>query len=217
VLGTVRQAGGPVANARAILDKTVEMRTDSAGRFQFHDVAVGRHTLDVLAIGATPYSVNLIVAAKDTLEFEVSLVKTVTLDSVFIEGSSVRQAFARAYEDRKRVGLGKYMDSTEMKKFSVVRQALLFIPGIRANSRKQDMVFFTNNGGELCEPNVWIDAQNWGLDQGVLSTMRPDDIVAVEVYTRGVVPDEFKARGLERGCGALVLWTKRLWPQGKGR
>src|SRR4051812_21698121 len=115
IAGTVRTATAATANARAILDRTVEMRTDSAGRFQFRDVAVGRHTLEVLAIGTTPYSVNLIVAARDTLDFEVVLVKTVVLDSVVIEGSTVRQEFARAYQERRRVGLGKYMDSTEVR------------------------------------------------------------------------------------------------------
>src|SRR3954471_24455848 len=75
IVGTVRMAGAPVANARAILDTTRELRTDSAGRFQFRDVSPGRHTLAVLSIGATPYSVNVIVAPRDTLEFEVVLVK----------------------------------------------------------------------------------------------------------------------------------------------
>jgi hypothetical protein len=218
IAGTVRTATAAVANARAILDKTVETRSDSAGRFQFRDVPAGRHTLEVLAIGTTPYSVNLILAASDTLDFEVVLVKTVTLDSVLVEGSTVRQGFVRAYEDRKRLGLGKYLDSMEVKKFGEVRQALLFVQGIRANGRdRENRVYYSDNRGGLCLPNVWIDMQNWGLEQGVLGTMSPDNVAAIEVYTHALVPDEFKARGLERGCGALVIWTKRFWPQRKGK
>jgi hypothetical protein len=215
IVGTVRTAGAPVANARAVLDTSRESRTDSIGRFHFREVAAGRHTLSVFSIGATPYSVNLIVAAHDTLDFEVVLVKSVVLDSVIVEGSTVRQGFARAYEDRKRVGLGKYMDSTEVRKFGVVRQALLFIPGIRCK-HWCDLVYFTDAMGVLCLPNLWIDNQNWGTDQGILETTRPDDIMGVEAYTRAaLIPDEFKARGIDRGCGALVVWTRRLWPPGK--
>src|SRR6185369_8499 len=85
VSGTVRTAAGRVENARAVLDSTVETRTDSAGRFQFRNVSAGRHSLAVLAIGMTPYSANLIVRASDTLDLEVVMVKTVILDSVIIE------------------------------------------------------------------------------------------------------------------------------------
>ena len=217
VFGTVRSGGAPLQNARAVLDTARELRTDSAGRFQFRDVAAGRHTLSVLALGMTPYSVNLIVPAGDTLDFEVVLVKSVVLDSVIVEGSTVRQGFARAYEDRKRVGLGKYMDSLEVRKFGVIRQALLFIPGVRCEKACEN-VMFRNSMGALCLPNVWIDNQNWGIDQGVIRTTRPDDIMGIEVYTReALMPDEFKQRGLDRGCGALVIWTRRLWPQGKGK
>ena len=217
IAGTVRSSGAAVANARAVLDTSREVRTDSAGRFRFTDVAAGRHTLSVLSLGMTPYSVNVIVAANDTLDFEVVLVKTVVLDSVLVEGSTVRQGFVRAYEDRKRVGLGKYMDSTEIRKFSKVDQALLFIPGIR-RSKQRDTVWFTNGSGTLCLPNVWIDMQNWGTEQGVLVTMSPDNVAAVEVYTRALlIPAEFTPRGFDKGCGALVIWTKRFWPQGKGK
>ena len=227
IAGTVRSSGAVIANARAILDTTRELRTDSTGRFRFRDVAVGRHTRSVLALGMTPYSVNVIVAANDTLDFEVGLVKSVVLDSVIVEGSTVRQEFARAYADRKRMGIGKFMDSAEVKKFAEVRQALLFIPGIRigkpppgqrGGAEEERTLTFTSAFGTLCWPNIWIDSQNWGMDQGTIRTLRPDDIAGIEVYTReSLIPDAFRQRGIERGCGALVIWTKRFWPQGKGK
>jgi hypothetical protein len=219
IAGTVRTAAAVMANARAILDKTVEMRTDSAGRFQFRDVSVGRHTLEVLAIGTTPYSVNLIVAARDTLDFEVVLVKSVVLDSVVVEGSTVRQEFVRAYADRKRMGIGKFMDSMEVRKFGQIREALLFVPGVRC-VKTCDTVIFRDAIGSLmgCLPNIWVDNQNWGTDQEVLRPMRPSDIMGIEVYTRdALIPDQFKPRGIKPGCGALVIWTSRFWPTGKGK
>jgi len=217
IVGTVRTGATVVTNARAVLDRTVEMRTDSAGRFQFRDVAVGRHMLEVLAIGSTPYSVNLIVAARDTLDFEVILVKTVTLDSVLIEGSTVRQEFARAYEDRKRTGLGKFLDSTEVRKYATVNQAIVLVPGVKF-FKTTDAIRFTDNRGLLCKPNLWVDMQNWGTEEGVFKMIRPEDVAAIEIYARAIlIPSEFKARGLDKGCGALVIWTKRLWPQGKGK
>jgi hypothetical protein len=221
-MGTVRTAAGVVANARAVLDGTREARTDAAGRFQLRDVAAGRHSLAVLSLGMTPYTANVIVPANDSLDFEIVLVKTVILDSVIVEGSTVRQGFARAFEERKKVGLGKFMDSLEVRKFGEVHLALQFMPGVRANPKSSpgaftdSTVLFTSLTGAMCAPNVWIDMVNWGKDQGAIRTMRTDDILGIEVYARGV-PEEFQPYGLEKGCGALVIWTRRLWPQGKGK
>jgi hypothetical protein len=223
ISGVVKTAAGPVANARAVLDTNREVRTDANGRFRFADVPVGRHALSILSLGMTPYSVNVIVASNDTLDFEVILVKSVVLDSVLVEGSTVRQGFARAYEDRKKLGMGKFMDSLEVKKFGEVRQALLFIPGVKATSnnarfKMKDWVFFSDPMGIACLPNVWIDRQNWGTEQGVLKTLRPDDVMGIEVYARSLlIPEEFRQYGFDKGCGALVIWTRRLWPQGKGK
>jgi hypothetical protein len=217
VAGRVRTGAAVVANARAVLDKAAETRTDSAGRFQFRNVGVGRHALEVLAIGSTPYSVNLIVGANDTLEFEVILVKTVLLDSVVSKGSTVREGFARAYEDRRRLGLGKFLDSLEVRKFASVHQAVVLVPGMKF-FKYPDSLRFTDISGLLCRPNFWIDMQNWGTEQGGLGMIRPEDVAAIEIYPRKILlPEEFTARGLDKGCGAVVVWTKRFWPQGKGK
>jgi hypothetical protein len=213
ISGVVRTAAGPVSNARALLDGTRENRTDSTGRFRFN-VPAGRHTLEVLSIGTVPYKVDVMVPAGDTISFDVILEKIVVLDSMLIEGSTVRQGFVRDYLDRKKLGLGRYIDSSQVRSFAKVPQAVSFVPGVRY---KNGIVKFSSGGGD-CMPNVWIDRVNFGIDQGELGLMRPDDIMAIEVYTRGgLVPEEFRPRGREKGCGALVIWTRRLWPQGKGK
>jgi hypothetical protein len=219
ISGTVRTGGGPAANARALLDSAREVRTDSLGRFVFREVAPGRHVLSVFAIGATPYSVNVILAPRDTLDFDVVLVKSVVLDSVVVEGSTVRQEFVRGYAERKRMGVGKFMDSIEVRKFGVIREALLFIPGIRCVKTCVSVVFRDEMGSVMgCQPNLWVDNQYWGTDQEVLRPMRPGDVMGIEAYTReSLIPDQFKPRGVERGCGALVIWTRRFWPQGRGK
>jgi hypothetical protein len=214
ITGIVRTTRGPVANARAILDAMREARTDSSGRFRLANVPVGKHSLEVLAIGTTPFKVDVIVPAGDTIDFEVLLERVVLLDSVRVEGSTVRQGFVRDYEDRKRAGMGRFLDSSQIKSFAVVPQAVSFVNGVRY---RNGAIFFTTASGADCAPNVWIDKVNFDAEQGELKMMRPDDVMAIEVYTRSaLIPDEFRPRRAG-GCGALVVWTRRLWPQGKDR
>lgn len=214
VTGVVRTEKARVANARVTLDTTREERSDSVGRFVFRDVPVGRHTVEVRSLGALPVKLDVIVTAGETLDFEVLVEKIVTLDSVLVEGSTVRQGFVKAFEDRKKLGMGRFLDSTQVKTFAEVTQAISFVTGVRYRNRT---IFFPGGTAD-CLPNVWIDRENWGRDQGVLRTMRPDDVMGVEVYLRStLVPEEFQPRGRDRGCGALVIWTRRLWPQGTGK
>ena len=215
VEGTIRSGAAPVSNAPVLLDGGRETRTDTGGTFRFRNVRVGIHTVEVRSIGKAPVTFAVDVKGDDTVRAEVDLEKITMLDSMLVEGSTVRQGFVKAYEERKRTGLGRYLDSTEIRKFARVQQALSFVPNVR--SEKKDTIKFGTAIGS-CLPNVWIDKENWGLEQAVLATLRPDDIMAIEVYTRqGLIPDEFRPRGREMGCGALVVWTRRFWPQGKGK
>ena len=209
--GIVRSASGPVVEAAVFLDGGRETRTDSAGAFSFRNVRVGDHTVEARSIGLAPLKRAFAMTAGDTVRVELVMEKITALDSMLIEGSTIRLGFVRAYEDRKRLGLGQFLDSTQVRNFAMVGQAVSFM---RSVHYRNGIVTF---GTERCLPNVWIDRVNWGRDQGILRTMAPSDVMAVEVYTRSVIPEEFRPRGRDRTCGALVIWTRRLWPQGKGK
>jgi hypothetical protein len=210
IAGTVRTTSGPVADARVFLDASLEARTDSAGGFTFRNVRPGEHSLDVRSIGSARIVREVTLKAGETISPEFVLEKITTLDSVVVEGSTVRQGIVRAYEDRKRVGMGRYLDSSQVRSFAKMSQALSFVPNVLS---KNDTVKFGTPFG-ACLPNIWIDNVKFGADPDVLRLMQPDDVVAVEVYLRqALVPEEFQPRGRQNGCGALVVWTKRFWPE----
>jgi hypothetical protein len=213
IAGTLRTASAVVTDARVQLDSTRETRSDSGGRFVFPDVPYGRHTLRVLSIGTTPFQIDVLVDRRDTIAFELVLEKIALLDSVVVQGSTVRQVFVREYEDRRRVGMGRYLDSTQIKPFARVGQALSFVTGVRY---RKDTVFLSNAMGGTCLPNVWIDKMQYGNDPDAIRMLRPDDIMAIEVYQRAtLMPTEFRPGKRDTGCGALVIWTRRFWPTGK--
>jgi hypothetical protein len=213
IAGTLRAGSTVVTEARVLLDTVRETRSDSGGRFIFSDVPFGRHTVRVLSIGTSPFQIDVLIDRRDTIAFELVLEKIALLDSVVVQGSTVRQGFVREFEDRRRVGMGRYVDSAQIKPFAKVAQALSFVTGVRSRG---DTVLFSNSLGGMCRPNVWIDKMQYGNDPGAISMLRPDDVMAVEVYQRAtLIPMEFRPGKRDGGCGALVIWTRRFWPTGK--
>ena len=69
-----------------------------------------------------------------------------------------------------------------------------------------------------------IATVNYGTSSGLPDpelgeNLEIDGLVkTAEVYARAIlIPEEFKPQGFDRGCGALVIWTRRFWPEGKKR
>ena len=60
--------------------------------------------------------------------------------------------------------------------------------------------------GRRCVANVVIDGAIWGDDPDLASVddVHPNDVGAIELYYGGGAPPEY-----DRGCGAVVIWTKR--------
>jgi hypothetical protein len=64
-----------------------------------------------------------------------------------------------------------------------------------------------------CAATIWLDRVKVAAGSASpLSTMRPEDIAAMEVYpTLADTPFEFGGAP-KAGCGTVVVWTKRAWP-----
>ena len=56
----------------------------------------------------------------------------------------------------------------------------------------------------VCVPRVYVDGVV--MAEGWEATVAPDDILGLEIYSRGsLVPSRFG--GGSAGCGAIVIWT----------
>jgi len=214
ISGTVRAGSRPVAGARVILDDTRELRSDSAGTFQFDSVPVGRHRVQALTVGAKPVIHDVGVIADYTSKVDIVLERVIVLDSVRVEGNTVRLGYVRAFEARKKQAFGRYLDSTKVRQYGEFHQAMSFVTGVRTVVEPQFRQTIIVFGYDRCLPDVWIDGTNWGRDQGPLRTLRTDDVMAVEIYNHTVPEPFFNQRNR---CGALVVWTRRLWPEGAQR
>jgi len=67
---------------------------------------------------------------------------------------------------------------------------------------------WTQVSGQKCPVTVWADAMR--IDVQALQSYRPDQIVAVEWYPRGLqAPARFHPAN-NANCGILLVWTRFL-------
>lgn len=64
-----------------------------------------------------------------------------------------------------------------------------------------------------CPPELFVNGKWWGSidqasDRGPDEAFAPQEVLAVEIYTPALVPDELKSRAEAEQCGVIVVWRK---------
>jgi hypothetical protein len=215
VLGKVLNASGaPVANARVgLMGSSAATLTRATGDFVLDSLPAGTQALVVRQMGYKP--------TEQTVELSSRAPTRVTIKlGIFVpELSPVEVISAReeglqkvGWTDRKRSSAGGYfIDPETIEK----RHAMLFtdllrtVPGVRVSSQNgQATVESTRSAqGGGCV-TMWVDGAQWqSLDAGDMdSFVRPEEVVAIEVYNGISVPPQFTTIG--QNCAAVVVWTK---------
>jgi hypothetical protein len=207
IAGTLTTDGDvPVPLARVVTDGVPEVRSGPDGRFLIANVPVGTRQIEVMAIGRTPATAVVDVTANDTVTVALELQKLTQLGPVRVVASSVRQRLAQDFTERRAGGLGKYRDSTDIRRHVTVLSIFSEFPSV---TERKGALLLPGRMGGLCAANVWLDGQR--TEQTDVKFLLPEDIAAIEVYARFMeTPSEFQVR---RGsCGSIVVWTKRFFP-----
>lgn len=229
--GVVREDGsGRVLEGVEVLIEKTSLRTvtGASGRYVLPAVPIGRRTLLFRQVGFLPMRVIVNLAARDTTQVDGTLVpRTVVLDSILVEARRNRGGVGvEGFEDRRRLGMGRFFDSLELRRAEHVRlNDLLRRKGGVAvglsnlDGRRQwvalnpEMRDFT--GVLNCAMQVYYNGIRVGLG-GKLPNATPPDLQsfdvaslgAVEVYRSGSeVPVEYG--GPHAACGAVLLWSRQ--------
>jgi hypothetical protein len=206
--------------------------TDSGGRYRL-DAPAGTRIALFRLIGYRPVRLRLQLSRGDSTTANVELVRETAqqLEPIETRAAPVapRGIGVEAFEERRRLGFGKFIDSTELRRSGNRRLTDLLrgVPGVRmmyfiedpsrpwdfewraASGRKQTA------GGEPCWMSVVFDGAPI-YRSGSLS--RPPNfhrdffevsgLEAVEVYrSPAEVPQEYG--GPSEQCGLLLLWSRR--------
>ncbi len=116
-------------------------RTDIDGRFGFDDLARGRYTLSIRAIGFTPVRRVVAVEEGDTTAVTVAMVRVaVTLDSLAVRASPPAEARKLAsFYRRQSKGFGRFIEQAALQaaEHSTLSDFFAKIGGLRLIRRPQ--------------------------------------------------------------------------------
>jgi hypothetical protein len=206
--------GQPLSGARVMLQGGgTTAITKPNGEFVLDSLPSGTQALEVRKLG---YSVTEVPVELSTIRVAST---TITMDDAVPVLAAMRteatadQALSDlGYLSRKQSGFGYFMDGKTINHdavaFSdVMRQA----PGLRitpAGDGRSYVITDSRNSNNGCV-NFWVDGTQWQtMTPGDIdSYVRPDELVAVEVYHGSDTPPQFQTPG-QGSCATIVAWTQ---------
>lgn len=228
----------PIVGAEiALANNPRTVRTDASGAFSIGQVPPGRSQLIVRAIGYEPFSATLDVPVTGLRDIEILLqVRASKLERIDVRASaSAMTPFLREFDERRRVGIGRFLDSTQLGRADQSQwpsEAIARLAGLRLVAYGGRRAFASTRGVSTISRPLRGDPTDRALGapgacyvqvivDGILRySSTPNEplvdvnaldvgrIVALEFYTVSQNPPAFN-RGGNAPCGTLLLWTGR--------
>jgi hypothetical protein len=223
--GVIRDTTGKgVGGVDVILEGTAfRARSDSAGHYLLR-ARSGDYAALYRALGYHPARETLRLAQGDTVARDIILLVSDAqqLEAVNVKAPTPRGTGLDGFEERRKMGLGSYIDSTQLRREEgrrlgeLVRQmrGIKIVPGPRGQLYAVNPIKMDMGGGPSCFASVYLDRiliYRTGDPGGPPDLGRDFQIASLEAieWYRGSaqVPAEFGIRNSD--CGVLVLWTRR--------
>lgn len=200
------ETGDPVPGALVKIRGRPDVAADDNGKVTIADLPVGRHKVEVRAIGYEPREDYVQIQEGQMAERRISLGFTGDqLPELVVEAR--REKLSGRYQDfhrRQAVGGGHFIMWDEIKRRGYTRlgDALKNVRGVLVNCRTVECTISMSRS-RTCPPDVWVD----GVANNYFGANTPiSDVYGIEVYRgAGEVPAEYIGTA---GCGAIVIWTK---------
>jgi hypothetical protein len=207
--------GQPVAGARVELQNTgAATKTRPNGEFTLDSLPSGTQTLEVRQLGFSPTEVAVELSGGTPQNVTVKMADYVpVLSEMRVTAQRERGLSDIGFADRKRSGMGYYLDADQIKMRQTVQfsDMLRTVPGVRVQPAGNGSNIITSSrdpsGGCV---TFYVDGAPWQqMTPGDLDTyVRPDEVAALEVYNGSTTPAQFQSAG-QSGCTTIVIWTER--------
>jgi hypothetical protein len=176
-------------------------RTDVAGRYSLTSLPAGTQMLEVRKLGfeVAETTVELRSGAPATRDVRLRRI-IVRLDSMRVVATRVRYP---DFAEHRKAGWGRFLGPEDLarERVSFASDIAWTIPGFRVVGNGYDAVVVDGRGARGCPANIVID----GSENRSINEVSPSEIGAMEFYRVG----EPAPMLYDRGCGAIVIWTKR--------
>lgn len=231
ITGTVRADSSqrPIPSVEVLIEgKNRQTTTDDQGRYSLSS-PTGNQVVLFRLVGYQPVRMRAVVGKRDTVQLDATLVKISAQVLAEVEVKEkplpVPGSVMAAFEERRRIGFGKYLDSTDMRKAEnrrmpdVLRGLGVRMITVQAGGGPEYRAVSSGislNEGEPCFVSVFLDGIP--IYKAGSRSMRPPDfsrdfqvrsMMAIEYYrSSATVPIDF-GTGRDTDCGVLVLWTRK--------
>ena len=228
IRGVVRDdsAGAPLRGVEVVLEGSARRAlTDEAGRYLLDAVRPGSYVVLIRMVGYRAVREAVRAQAGDTVWLNVTLARAAqVLPPVTVETEPriPRGVHLRTFEENRRLGFGKFFDSTYLRRFDhhrvgdIIQRVpgvqllvagggacpkVLAVPCFAVSTRK------VRTDGRLCDMAIFVDG--WPSRLGDLSRdWQVWELDGIEVYrSAAAVPAEYNSAN--SACGVIALWTRR--------
>lgn len=211
----VDKKGQPLRDARVALQggTSAVALTNSNGVFTLDSLPSGTQSIQVRKLGyaveeeavelsaAKPATINM------TMDDAVPLLQTMR-----VEAAADKALSDLGYLSRKQTGMGYYMDGKQINNTAISFSDVMRVaPGLRITPAGDGRSYVIQDARSPAGGCVvfWVDGVEWQeMTPGDIDTyVRPDEVVAVEVYHGSTTPPQFQKAG-QSSCAAVVVWTR---------
>jgi hypothetical protein len=211
--GTVRSSlnGLPISGVMvAVRGARVFDVSDSTGSFALVGLPAGPQTVRIVYGDSLSYEQTINLRRGKTLTLAVLLdVAAVELNPIVVEANGLRAERSLAgFYDRRKWRFGRFYTLEELeRRHTLSTHMLLLESGVEVRCGLGSCLPLGSSGARTCVMSLFLDGMHLPADQ--VDLIRPDELAGVEVYKHSSdVPMEFQF-GIGRGCGAVVLWSRR--------
>jgi hypothetical protein len=200
--------GAPVTQAEVQIVGTIaSARTDAQGSYSLAALPAGTQMLVVRRVGYAVAETYVDLRDGATTKGDVRLRRVVSLDSMSVVAT--RERYPQFSANRRYGAVGRFLGPEDIRQQRVtfVSDIIEKIPGFRIDGVGHQARVLSGRGTSSvfaeCPMNVLIDGVK--IDGALVNDLPVSDVGAIEAYREG----EFGPPEYDRGCGAIVIWTKR--------
>jgi hypothetical protein len=207
----VDKTGKPLSGARVMLQGGGAVAISRPnGEFALDSLPSGTQALEVRSL-ATAAEVPVELSSNQPTRKNVTLGDFVpTLASC--ASKPCEKALSKVgYLERKNTGLGFFMDGDKINhasmSFSDVMRNVSGLKVLPLGDGRSSVITDSRSASNGCV-NFYVDGNYWPTMQpgDIDQILRPDELVAVEVYHGTTAPAQFTRPG-QSGCATIVAWT----------